>query len=78
MAHIEMNKTEESEEQHRFVERVFDTFSWRSMPEEIWLGYEDNWEYDWYNDGFDPFIHEHLTFKSLKPTPSRAKEIGFV
>lgn len=64
-----MDKTPEKDEQHQFVERVFVTFSWRSMPEEIWAGYEENWEYDRYNDGFNPVHPRAFDFQVFESHP---------
>lgn len=68
-----MDKTSEKDEQHRFVERVFDTFSWRGIPEEIWVGYEDNWEYDWYNDGFEPVHPRAFDFQVFEAQPFKSQ-----
>ena len=68
-----MDRTSEKDEQHQFVERVFDTFSWRSMPQEIWHGYEDNWEYDWYNDGFEPVHPRAFDFQVFEAHPFKSQ-----
>ncbi len=61
------------EERYQFVNRVFDTFSWRTVPEESWLGFEDNWEYDWYNDGFEPVHPREFDFQVFEAHPFKSQ-----
>lgn len=50
-----------------FVDRVFDTFAWRSQPQEIWD--EDHYNYDYYNNGFDPVPPREFDFNVFESHP---------
>lgn len=59
------------EERHQFVNRVFDTFSWRDEPKEIWS--RDHWDYDWYASGFDPIHPRAFDFEFFEAHPFKSQ-----
>lgn len=58
-------------ERHQFVNRVFDTFSWRDEPKEIWS--RDHWGYDWYARGFDPVHPRAFDFEFFEAHPFKSQ-----
>ena len=54
-------------ERLRFVDRVFETFSWRDPPEEIWI--EETWEADQYRKDFSPVPPREFDFRVFEAHP---------
>ena len=54
-------------ERLRFVERVFETFSWRRLPLEIWD--VDHWDYKYYKCGFDPVAARDFDIQTFESHP---------
>ena len=60
-----MDQLENEIDSDEFVDQVFATFSWRTLPQTIWD--ESNYDYRYYKDGFDPVPPKEfdlLVFKS--------------
>ncbi len=54
-------------ERLRFVERVFETFSWRHVPLEIWD--VDHWDYKYYKCGFNPVAARDFDIQTFESHP---------